>query len=131
MIIRGNTRGMFAKYADYPTVMANYNKLNAEIGLMVADVFKVNNAPLAMNSCQLSNVKPDQTVWEANNRQASAEAEVASINKVGDAMRNNPGYLKFKELETLNEIAKSGKVQNFSIIMNQSGKDVQYTTPVK
>ncbi|MFA6364903.1 MAG: hypothetical protein WCW78_00675 [Candidatus Paceibacterota bacterium] len=127
MSIRSYTRSIFAKYQDYNEVLQNYTKINAEISTMVMKVFKENKVPLELISASLSNVKPDQAIWEASNKQSAAASEVAAINMVGDAMRKNPGYLQFKQWETIEKIA--GKGVNLTLIVGGSDKPV-YTIPV-
>jgi hypothetical protein len=126
MTIRGKTREIFAQYDDYADVMKNYAKINGEIAKMVADVFKNNNVPLELISAQISNVKPDETVWQANNKMAAADAEVTAIEKVGKAMRENPGYLQFKKWETIEKVAGRN---NLTIIVGGK-EDVGYTLPI-
>lgn len=126
MSIRGKTREIFAKYDDYADVMRNYAKVNAEVATMVAKVFEENKVPLELVSGQISNVKPDETVWAANNKMAAADAEVSAIEKVGKAMRENPGYLQFKKWETIEKVAGRN---NLTIIVGGK-EDVNYTVPI-
>lgn len=126
MSVRGKVREIFARYDDYSDIMRNYAKVNAEVATMVAEVFKQNKVPLELVSAQISNVKPDETVWAANNKMASADAEVAAIEKVGKAMRENPGYLQFKKWETIEKVAGRN---NLTIIIGGK-EDVNYTVPV-
>lgn len=130
MSIRGKVREIFSQYEDYNDIMKHYPEVNAKVAVMVAEVFKTNKVPLELVSGQISNVKPDETVWAANNKMASADAEVSAITKVGDALKRNPGYIEAKKWDTIRELGEKGN-PNLHITMIESGKqNVGFTVPV-
>lgn len=130
MTVRGKVRGIFSKYNDWTDVMNNYDKINAEIGLMVIQVFKNSNVPLELISVQLSNVKEDQRIWDSKNEQEAALQKVKSIEAIGAAMRNNPGYIQIRKWEVLEKIIESPNSAKISLIVSDD-KSPNYTIPVK
>lgn len=108
MDVRSKVRGIFAKYKDYNMVYSNYERISDEIAAMVAKTFKENGVPLKLQNVSLSNVKPDETLWAAQNKSASAQAEVDAINKIGEALRNNPQYREFLKWRSLEKITENG-----------------------
>jgi hypothetical protein len=127
MTIRGKAREIFAKYRDYDEVMGNYNRINKEVAAMIISTFERNKVPLKLIGGQLSNVKVDESLWAAENRKASADAEVVAIEKVGRAIRANPGYLEYKKWETVKDL--TGK--DVTVIINDGGGGTNYTIPRK
>ncbi len=121
MTVRGKVRGIFAKYKNWDSVMANFDKVNAEIGLMVMDVFKTSNVPLDLISVQLSNVKEDQKIWDSKNEQEASFNKVKSIEAIGNAMKNNPGYIQIRKWEVLDKIVTSPNAANISLIVSDDG----------
>lgn len=113
--IRGKTRDIVARYTDYAEVMKKYQEVNSAVSAMIVETFRENGVPLKLLSGQLSNVKPDKTVWQAENALASANAQVAAIDLIGNAVRSNPGYLQFLKWQTLEKIAGKG----VTIIVNE------------
>ena len=125
-IIRGKTREIFAKYPSYDSVMENYSKVTDEISAMVAETFRESNVPLRLVAAQLSNVKADKTIWTAENNKAAADAQVAVIEKIGEAIRKNPGYLQKYKWDQLEKIAGKGT----TIIVSDDGSKPAFTLPV-
>lgn len=125
-IIRGKTREIFSKYGSYTAVMDNYSKVNDEIALMVAQTFKQTQVPLKLVAAQLSNVKADSTIWEAENKRAAAVAEVSTIEAIGKAIRENPGYLQKYKWDVLREAAGKG-----TTIIVSDGEKPGVTLPVR
>lgn len=130
MTVRGKVRGIFSKYNDWTDVMNNYDKVNAEIGLMVIQVFRNSHVPLELISVQLSNVKEDQRIWDSKNEQEAALQKVKSIEAIGAAMRNNPGYIQIRKWEVLEKIIESPNSAKISLIVSDD-KSPNYTIPVK
>jgi hypothetical protein len=114
MMIRGKTREIFGKYKSYNEVMNNYAQISTEVSGMIALTFKEAKVPLALIAGQLSNVKPDKTVWDSENLRAAAIAQADAIKLVGDAIRRNPGYIQKYSWDVIGQIA--GK-QNLTIIV--------------
>ncbi len=129
MTIRGKVRGIFAKYKDYQDVMDNFDKVNAEIGLMANDVFKNANVPLDLIDIQLSNVKEDETIWASKNEKEASLNKVASIEAIGAAIKNNPGYIQIRKWEVLGEIIKSPNAANINLIVSDDNSKPVVTVP--
>ena len=125
MTIRGKTREIFAKYTE-EEIMNNYERVNKEIKAMVLDTFVKNKVPLDLIDGQLSNVKVDPKIWKARNENTAADSEVNTINKIGAAIRNNPGYLEKYKWDQLEKISGKG-----TTIIVSDGQGVGYTVPVK
>lgn len=105
--VRGQIRGLFAGYANYQTVYADYSAVSEKLGQKIADIFKKNGVPLTLQSVSLSNVKPDQAVWAALNQNAAAQSQADAINTIGKALRDNPEYQSYQQWQSLIEMAKS------------------------
>jgi hypothetical protein len=125
--IRNRIRGIFMKRKNYQDIIENYDTINAEIRSMIAKTFQETKIPLQLVAGEVSNVKADQRVLEAENINAAADAQVAQINKVGEAMRNNPAYLEKYKWDVLREAAGKG----VTIIVNDGDGKPGYTVPLK
>ncbi len=123
MDVRNRIRETFSKYDGHKDVMANYTAVNKEIAEAVVDVFKLNKVPILLQNVELSNVKPDEAVWEADNEKAAADTKVYSINKIGQALRDNPQYVGFMQWEAAQKIAEIGSKNgtNTVVIVGSSG----------
>lgn len=109
MTIRGNVRGIFAKYQNVDSVYANYAKINAEISLMIIDVIKQSKAPFEILNAQLSNVKEDPTILESKNKLVAARNEVEAAKMLGEAINKNPNYIEMRRLQVLEKIGGLSK----------------------
>lgn len=121
MGIRGKTRSKLAGYSDDFDILSQNDKVNAELGEIFATTFTENHVPLLFTDVQLSNVKVDKAIWEVNQRQAAAAAEVNQINQIGEAIKNNPGYLQFLKWQSLKEIAREGSAKGTNTIIVTDG----------
>ena len=131
MTVRGKVRGIFSKYRDWDDVMKNYEKVNGEIAQMVLDVFKSSNTPLDLLNVQLSNVKEDEQIWASKNENQAAVAKVNAINQIGDAIRNNPGYIKARKWDVIEQLIKSPNAANITLIIgDDKNADPVLTMPV-
>ena len=119
--IRGKTRAIFAKYKNDEEVFKNYDKVNNEVAQMVVDTFTSGKVPLKLLLAQISNVKVDKAVWQAQAIRATADAQVYSINTVGAALRSNPQYQSIVKYDALKEIAKTGSASGVNTIIIESG----------
>lgn len=127
MTIRGKTRQIFSGYKNYNEVMDKYDEVSKTISGMIAETFVATKTPLKLVAGQLSNVKADETLWQAENLSAAAVAQVDAINQVGAALRSNPAYLQKYRWDVLKEIAGKG---NLTIILNEGrGGEMNYTVP--
>jgi len=115
MDIRSGTREVFSKYQNFDQINNSLDSINIQLGRMALTTFTQNGVPLTMQNMKVSNVKPDISVWDAENKNAAALAQVEAINKIGAAIRDNPGYITFKKYETYAEIAKNHPSTNFNI----------------
>jgi hypothetical protein len=129
MTVRGKVRGIFSKYQSWDSVMVHFDKINAEIGLMVMDVFKNANVPLDLVSVQLSNVKEDETIWASKNEQQATLSKINSINALGKAMRDNPGYIEVRKWEVLEKIVSSPNAARISLIVSDDKQKPVITIP--
>lgn len=126
MDVRGNVRGIFASYEDYKRVYESYNEINTKIAAMVLETFKLNSVPLKLQNAQLSNVKPDEQLWAAENRKAAATAEAQAIGTIGQAMKANPEYgeyLKWQGLRNIAEVGSRSGTNTLIITNGSSGND--------
>lgn len=122
MDVRGKVRGIFAQYEDYEAVYANYDEINAKIATAVLETFKQNGVPLKLQNAQLSNVKPDETIWAAQNIKVAADAQVVAIDKVGAAYRRNPEYGIAKKWESLIQIVEKGGQNGTNTVIITDGR---------
>jgi hypothetical protein len=120
MNVRGKVREAFLPYKNVDEVMANMVKVNAEVGKIVMQVMKESKAPLELISVQLSNVKEDESIVESKNKNESANNEVQTIEKIGNALRNNPGYVEYYKWQVISEVMKANP--NAVLIIDGSGK---------
>ena len=123
--IRNRVRTIFMEYPSYQSVITHYGEINNKISRMVAKAFDETHVPLLLLSGELSNVKADEKVLDAQNRNAAAIAQVAQIEKIGRALKNNPQYLKKYEWDVIAEAARKGA----TIIIDAGSKPL--TLPVK
>lgn len=107
--IRSKTRAIFAHYENADSIMNNYDKVNAEIALMVIEVVKQSKAPFTIISAQLSNVKEDDVILASKNKIAESENQIQTIEKIGKALKENPQYLEVRRLEVLEKIGANSK----------------------
>ena len=131
MTVRGKVRGIFAKYQNYDSVMTHYDKINAEIGLMASEVFKNANVPLELVSIQLSNVKEDQRIWDSKNEQQATLIKINSINALGKAMRENPGYIQIRKWEVLEKIITSPNAAKINLVVSDEAQKPIVTIPTE
>lgn len=128
MNVRGKSREVFTPYKSIDDVLANMDKLNAEIGKIVSEVITSSGAPVQLMSVQLSNVKEDQTIVASKNKEEASEAEVNIINKVGAAINSNPKYVEYYKWQVISEIMKVNP--KAVLILDASGK-ANIQVPVK
>ena len=129
MTIRGEVRGIFAKYQNVDSVYAHYNEINAEISLMIIGVIKQSKAPFEVLNAQLSNVKEDPTIFESKNKVAAATNEALAADILGKAIRNNPQYLESRRLDVLEKVGTASK--NTLILMDTKGGNTNFTIPTR
>ena len=108
MSVRGETRGIFAKYADDKAVMENYKPISDEIGAMVVNAFKASNAPLVLHEAKLGNVKIDEAVVKARSSQSSASSEIQRILDISNAISQNSNARMVYQWESAKACAAAG-----------------------
>jgi len=114
MDIRSGIREVLQKQTDVAYIASHLDEFNDKLGLMAIKMFERSGVPLVIQNVTLSNVKMDETVWDAENQKSAALAQVEVINKIGAALRANPEYGMFKKYETYEKI--SSKIGTFTII---------------
>lgn len=119
--VRSRIRGMFAGYKDYRAAYGNFNGISDELGRAIDETFKKTGVPLKLQNVSLSNVKPDETVWAAQNRLSAADSQALEIAKVGEAIKGNPGYLEFLKWQSLQSIAREGSAKGTNTIIITDG----------
>jgi len=109
MTIRGKFREIISNYDKSETILKNVSKVNAETGLAAAEVFKKSKAPCQLMLVQISNVQEDRLIVDSKNKVKEAQNEADAINKISEALKNNPKYLELKKYETYKYIADRNK----------------------
>jgi hypothetical protein len=120
MDVRSGIREIFASYDDDGEVLANLKKINGQIDAEAVKVFAENKVPLKLQNSKISNTKVDDVIWQAETKRAAAAAEADRIRIIGEAVRNNPGYIAYAKW---NVIEKSG-VKDVTVIDNASGSPI-------
>ncbi|KKS65213.1 MAG: hypothetical protein UV40_C0024G0017 [Parcubacteria group bacterium GW2011_GWA1_42_7] len=123
MDIRNRARDTFSRYEGHKEIMANYRAVNDSIVGAVIEIFKLNKVPINLQNVELSNIKPDKAIWEAENEKAAAESKVFAIERIGQALKQNPGYVDFMQWEAAQKIAEVGaqKGNNTVVIVGNGG----------
>jgi hypothetical protein len=119
MDVRSGIREVLQKQTDVGYITTHLDEFNDKLGAMAIRMFERSGVPLLVQNVTLSNVKMDQTVWDAENQKAAALAQVEAINKIGAALRANPEYGLFKKYDTYEKI--SSKIGTFTIIEGNPG----------
>lgn len=74
----------------------------------VLAMFERSGAPLYLQNVTISNVQEDDNVVASKNNNEAAISEVEKIKKVGQALRENPGYLQVRKYEAYEKMAAKG-----------------------
>lgn len=125
--IRSRTRSIFAHYPNADSIMQNYDRVNGEISLMVIQVIKESKAPFTIIGAQLSNVKEDEAILASKNKLVEAQNQIQTIEKIGRAVRENPGYLEIRRLEVLEKIGANTK-SNLIVMDTKSSSVISIPT---
>ncbi len=108
MDVRNRMRAIIASYSDYKSLYADFDGANERINAAVGAVFRENNVPLVFQNAGISNAKPDQKVWDAENEKVAAQARADAMNIISAAVRADPNTLttlKWQYLQKITEIA--------------------------
>ena len=128
MTVRGKVREIFAGYETTELVMANIAKINGEITLAAHEIFENSGAPVELMSVSLSNIKEDDEILASKNALIAAENKAKQIKIEGEALRNNPNYLKLRELDVLEKFAKN---TGNTLILTMGDEGPIKTVPVR
>jgi hypothetical protein len=108
MDVRNRIRAIVASYDNYKSLYANFNSANEKINGAVSAVFSGNGVPLAFQNAGISNAKPDQKVWDAENEKVAAQARADAMNIISAAVKADPNNLitlKWQYLQKITEVA--------------------------
>lgn len=123
MDVRNRIRDIITRYANFQELLTNYTEINRLVALAAVDAFKASTIPLKLQDAQLSQVLPDPQVWDSEVKRKAAQAQIETIEQVGQAMISNPGYQEFLKWQSLEKIAASGDL----IIITDAGSS---TVPI-
>ncbi|TSC77134.1 MAG: hypothetical protein G01um101431_317 [Parcubacteria group bacterium Gr01-1014_31] len=115
--IRSGARAIFAEQDSYTAVYQNFKTISDKVGALVAETFKNAKVPLRLQAVELSNVKPDDIIWQANAAKASADAEVNRIKAIGDSLKASPEYREYMMWKQLEKIAEVGSKTGLNTII--------------
>lgn len=111
--VRGKIRQLCASFATFEEAEASFidnseNGMTAKIEAFVREVLAENKVPLTLLSAQPSNMKPDQTVVDANSAQIAADARVKAVEVVVNYLADDPTGRRWDvyRLQTMAAIAK-------------------------
>jgi regulator of protease activity HflC (stomatin/prohibitin superfamily) len=121
LTVRGKVREIIAGYDNFQAVTAHYAEINRQVGLAVVQVFTDSVVPLKLQDAQLSQVLPDPQVWDAEVKKKTADVQVYTINQVGQAMADNPGYQEFLKWQSLQTIASTAAQSGNNMIIITDG----------
>jgi hypothetical protein len=132
MDVRNKIRAIVASYNDYKSLYADFYGANERINQAVKDVFKDNDVPLAFQNAGISNAKPDQKVWDAENDKVAAQARADAMNIMSEAIKADPNNLitlKWQYMQKIAEVsAESGT--RIIIITDTSNPEMSPQLPV-
>jgi hypothetical protein len=116
---RSLLRQIIGSYADDIDINAKRSEIEQKLTVALLERFKNLQVPLELQSVSLSNVAADAQIQQGRNQSSAANAQVAAIEQVGQALTRNPGYVRLREIEmvekTAGEAAKAGKPATFII----------------
>jgi len=115
MDIRGGTRAVFSRYKSFEWTTAHLDSVNNDLSAMVVATFRQNKVPLIPMNVQVSNIKQDETVWDAENKKQAAIAQVSVIDSIGRILERRPEYMQFMKYETYKTIAEKNPNITFLI----------------
>lgn len=129
MNVRAKSRLAFNDYKNADDVMNNLAKVEGEVAKIIAQVIKDSKAPIELTSVSISNVKEDETIVESKNKTESASNEVLTIDKIGQAIRNNPQYVEYYKWQVISEVM--AKNPNAVLIIDAGKGNVNINTGKK
>lgn len=129
LTVRGKCRGIFTHYENYDSVMAHFDKINAECFASIIQIFKSSSTPLTVIDAQISNVKEDEEIWKSKNELEAAKTKAAAIDIVNAAMRRNPNYIEARQWDVIEKGFTSSNPPSMTFIMSDKSS-MNYTLPV-
>lgn len=108
MDVRAAIRQVLGKYDSVSQVNRNREKINNDLAKAVKDMFERSGVPLDLQNVTISNVQEDENIVTSKNNNEAAISEVEKIKKVGQALRENPGYLQVRKYEAYEKMAAKG-----------------------
>ena len=114
MDVRGKMREIFAEYEDDTAILNAMKELNQKMSAEAISVFSANGVPLRMQNCQLSNMKVDDVIWQAEVKRAAATIEADRIRTIGKAISENPGYIQYTKWDVI----KTSGIKEMTVIDN-------------
>jgi hypothetical protein len=115
--VRAQIRGIFAGYDNYKDVYANIDEVNEKIRTAMAKVFEGNQVPLTLQNAAVSNAKPDQKVWDAENEKVAAQSKADAMSIISEAIQKNPNSLTTLKWQSLQKIAEVSAASGTKIII--------------
>ncbi len=122
--VRGKLRQLCATFENFEAAEKSFSDVNesgmtARIERIVHEVLAAHNVPLTLISAQPSNMKPDQTVIDANAAIIASEARVDAVEKVVEYLGDDPTGHRWEvyRLQTIQEIAKTADGAGNSTIL--------------
>lgn len=125
---RSLIRQIVGSYADDLDINAKRSEIEAKLTVALLQRMQQLQVPLELQSVSLSNVAADEQIQANRNKSSGATSQVEAIQRVGEALSKNPGYLKLREIEAMEKVAteaaKAGKPATF--IIGISGNEHVY-----
>jgi regulator of protease activity HflC (stomatin/prohibitin superfamily) len=115
--VRAQIRGIFAGYDNYRDVYTNIDEVNEKIRTAIARVFESNQVPLTLQNAAVSNAKPDQKVWDAENEKVAAQSKAAAISIISEAIKKDPNALTTLKWQSLQRIAELSAASGTRLII--------------
>ncbi len=115
--VRAQIRGIFSRYDNYKDVYANIDAVNEKIRATVAAVFEDNHVPLTLQNAAVSNAKPDQKVWDAENEKVAAQSKADAMSIISEAIKKDPNSLTTLKWQSLQKIAEVSAASGTKILI--------------
>lgn len=80
-----------------------------------------------MSSVSISNIKEDETIVESKNKSDASNNESLTIERIGRAIKDNPGYVEYYKCQVIHEVM--AKNPNATIIIDAGSGKANYTLP--
>jgi hypothetical protein len=106
MDVRNRIRGIVASYDNYKSLYADFSGVNEQINQEISGVFEQNLVPLSFQNAGISNAKPDQKVWDAENEKVAAQARADALTVMAEAIKADPNNLVTLKWQYLQKIAE-------------------------